>query len=412
MPKGETSAARKGEKTKKRITVIDGVLVGEAPIFVIQSGNDFESIRGDKHITRITDRRLIGAAQPFFTITIEGTVYATPTLGLEYHHLMQLIKRGLALGDKLPKFDNAKHGGKFDIFRNTEMEKFRKSIPGEPDWGTPAWLINTDFQSEKDFLEASELGYFLKKDFTAGQKLGFKNAFQYFFGQQHKITAEQTADMVKFGIADLEDYNFTKKGGFSGIREANKAKKLGFKKAKIYQKATDAGFENKEQYDAVTKHKWEDLATYKEAIKFKFDIKEKQFYEKVKLEPAFNPYWNHIVNLASGHYGRDEKRQIDLIDFIRNESNMIEFGYEAGYEFFWQAEVLDYLRSAKGRSVAYEKIVEIALKPHPFQKTTESKVIDFLINDDEVNTLGRAIPRDSKFSFDRDRTKVDSVRKQ
>ena len=64
MPKGETSRG-KGEKTKKRITVIDGVLLGEAPIFVIQSGNDFESIRGDKHITRIKDRRLIGAAQPF-----------------------------------------------------------------------------------------------------------------------------------------------------------------------------------------------------------------------------------------------------------------------------------------------------------------------------------------------------------
>ena len=320
------------KKTKKPIKVIDGVLIGEAPIFVIQSGNDFESIRGDRHITRIMEKRLVGAPTNYFTITIDGTVYATPTLGLEYHHLMQLIKRGLALGDKLPKFDHAKHGGKFDIFHNTEMEKFRKSIPGEPVWGTPAWLINTDFHSEKDFVDASELGYFSKKDFTAGQKLGFKNAFQYFFGQNHKINAEQTADMVKFGIADLEDYNFTKKGGFSGIREANKAKKLGFRKAKIYHKATEGGFENKEQYDAVTKHKWKDLATYKEAMKFKFDIKEKQFYEKVKHEPAFNPYWSHIVNLASGHYGRDPKRQTNLIDFIRNEADMIEFGYEAGYE--------------------------------------------------------------------------------
>ena len=77
-----------------------------------------------------------------------------------------------------------------------------------------------------------------------------------------------------------------------------------------------------------------------------------------------------------------ETKQVELIDFIRNESNMIEFGYEAGYESFWQAEVLDYLRSAKGR-VFLMKNRRSRLKPHPFQNTTKAKVINFLINDEK-----------------------------
>ena len=411
MPKEDASKKGKREKTDKSITVIDGELSGQESIILVLSGNDFESIRNDRHIVRI-ERSFDGRRynELYFCIIIDGMMYATPTLNLEYQQLMQLIKRGLALGDKLPKFNTSKHGAGFDRFRNEKLQQFRASIPAKPNWGEPAWLISTDFQSEKDFLEASELGYFSKKDLTAGKKLGFENAFQYFFGQHHKIDAKQTADMINYGIADLESYNFTKKGGFESLKEADKAKKLGFTKAKIYHKAMEGGFANKDQYDAVTKHKWKDLATYKEAMSYKFDIEEKQFYEKIKSEPQFKIYWNQMVSLSrlAGY----ETKQVELIDFIRNESNMIEFGYEAGYESFWQAEVLDYLRSAKGRSVSYEKIVEVALKPHPFQNTTKAKVINFLINDDEVNTLGRAIPRDSKFSFDRDRTKVDSVRKQ
>ena len=45
----------------------------------------------------------------------------------------------------------------------TKLQQFRASIPAKPNWGEPAWLISTDFQSEKDFLEASELGYFPKR---------------------------------------------------------------------------------------------------------------------------------------------------------------------------------------------------------------------------------------------------------
>ena len=410
MPKEDASKKGKREKTDKSITVIDGQLTGQESIIIVPSGNDFESIRNDRHIVRIKHNLDGRRTSLYFCIIIDGMMYATPTLNLEYQQLMQLIKRGLALGDKLPKFDTGKHGVGFDRFHNQKLQQFQASIPAKPKWGEPAWLISTDFQSEKDFIEASELGYFSKKDFTAGQKLGFENAYQYFFGQHHKIDAKQTADMINYDIANLENYNFTKKGGFESLKEADKAKKLGFTKAKIYHKAMEGGFANKDQYDAVTKHKWKDLATYKEAMSYKFDIEEKQFYEKIKTEPQFKIYWNQMVSLSriAGY----ETKQVELIDFIRNESNMIEFGYEAGYEFFWQAEILDYLRSAKGRSVTYEKIVEVALKPHPFQNTTKAKVINFLINDDEVNTLGRAIPRDSKFSFDRDRTKVDSVRKQ
>ena len=408
MPKKDSLKPGKREKPDKTITVIDGQLRGVDSSIIVPSGNDFESIRNDRHIVRINHNLDGSRTTSYFCIIIDGMMYATPTLNLEYRQLMQLIKRGLALGDKLPKLEMVKHGEKFDIFRNQELADNRRSIPHEPVWGTPVWLISTDFQSEKDFLDASELGYFSKSDYNTGQKLGFKNAFQYFFGRYHKIDSEQTADMVKFGIADLESYNFTKKGGFSGIREANKAKKLGFRKAKIYQKAIDGGFENKDQYDAVTKHKWKDLATYKEAMSYKFDIKEKHFYEKVKTEPQFKTYWNQMISLA--RIGRSETLRVNLIDFVRKESDMIEFGYEAGYESFWQAEVLDYLRSAKGKSVTYEKIVELALKPHPFQKTAEAQVIDFLIHDDDINALGRAIPRDSKFSFDKERIKLDSVR--
>ena len=62
----------------------------------------------------------------------------------------------------------------------------------------------------------------------------------------------------------------------------------------------EGGFADKDQYDAVTKHKWKDLATYKEAMSYKFDIEEKQFYEKIKSEPQFKIYWNQMVSLSYG----------------------------------------------------------------------------------------------------------------
>ena len=68
----------KREKTDKSITVIDGELSGQESIILVLSGNDFESIRNDRHIVRI-ERSFDGRRynELYFCIIIDGMMYAT-----------------------------------------------------------------------------------------------------------------------------------------------------------------------------------------------------------------------------------------------------------------------------------------------------------------------------------------------
>ena len=373
------------EKKKRTVVVVKGAFSAK-PDITIPSANEFESIRGDRAV--IHDE--VGK---FHAIVIDGVTISTPDLDLNYTKLLELVDRGLATG-VVPvalMFHDSKHadGKKLSLAHwSMQMESIR-SEEGGPEYLSTNWLINTDFKSEKEYLEATHKGYLSKEDMEIGDKNGFLNGPIYYFGLHIGLGAKNSLRALDLGIGDLDLYQFTTKGKFSSRDEAVLARKKGFTNITEYEDAVNLGCNTKAQYDAIKTHNWPDLATFLRAEKNGFKPDESELYHMIVDTPHYQLYCDRIRTHNCG----------ESLDLMRFHWKMVDFQYEAGYDKLWKAEVLDLLRSTKDRRVQYEHIVDIAKRSHPFEGGTKAEALKFLLDDDQVNEIGRAIPRDKIFEF-------------
>ena len=383
------------EKKKRVVVVVKGTFSAK-PDITISSANEFESIRGDRPV--IHDE--VGK---FHAIVIDGVTISTPDLDLNYTKLLELVDRGLATG-VVPvalMFHDSKHadGKKLSLAHwKMHMESIR-SEEGGPEYLSTNWLINTDFKNEKEYLEATHKGYLSKEDMEMGDEKGFLNGPIYYFGLHIGLDAKKSLRALDLGIGDLDLYYYTTKGKFSTRDEAMIAREKGFTKRTEYDDAVSLGCNTKAQYDAIKTHNWPDLATFLRAEKNGFEADESELYHLIVDTPHYQLYCDRIRTHNCG----------ESLDIMRYHWKMVDFQYEAGYDKLWKAEVLDLLRSTKDRRVQYEHIVDIAKRLHPFESGTKAEALKFLLDDDQVNEIGRAIPRDKIFEFLKGRQRKDSI---
>lgn len=398
MKKGTSEDPPKAKKkTPKPVTQVIGRVFAET--FVeLKSANQFEAIRGERHVIRdLTTKHHV--------IVIEGVMYKTPSLGLDYVDLLSLVKRGLATGEK-PTYEQALDSSHSDGVAlskrawNNKFENLRRSRKGNPSYLSTEWLFATDFKSESDYITATNKGYFSTKDYNAGEKGGFVNGPHLYFARQIGLDAKQSLEALNLGLGNLDDYQFLKKGKFDNREQAQDARDKGFRLKKKYLAAIEMGCNSKEQYLAIVKHGWENLGAFKEAERVGFKSNEAELYKTIKETPIYRAYSNRIFSYT------DE----EALDIMRHYRTMVDFQHEADYDKLWKAEVLDLLRSAKGKSVSYDDIFKKALEPHSFEGTaTKAEVLEYLIHDDQANKLGRAIPRDKVFEFLKSRQRREPI---
>lgn len=396
---GKKPKKAKEEKPKPATQVSGRAYVSEGYID-LNSANHFEAIRGDRHV--IHDK-----SSKYHIMVIEGVMYRTPDLGLDYANLLSLVKRGLATGEK-PSYEQtapSTHKDGIAISKtawNNKFENIRKSRKGTPKFLSTEWLFATDFKSESDFITATNKGYFSMKDYKAGEKDGFSNGPHFYFARQIGLDATQSMEALNLGLGNLDDYRFLKKGKFDTREQAQDARDKGFRFKKKYLAAMEMGCSSKDQYLAIVRHGWENLPSYKEAEKVGFKPNESELYKTIKETSTYNAYSNRIFSYSDS----------EALDIMRHYRSMVDFQYEAGYDKLWKAQVLDLLMSAKGKSVSYDDIFKKALEAHSFEGTaTEAQVLDYLIHDDQANRLGRAIPRDKVFEFLKDRQRREPIGK-
>lgn len=388
---------RAKKKIPKPVTQVIGRVYAET--FVeLKSANQFEAIRGERHVIR-------DPVTKHHVIVIEGVMYKTPSLSLDYVDLLSLVKRGLATGEKPTYLDevDSEHRDGVALSNqawNNKFENLRRSRKGNPSYLSTEWLFATDFKSESDYITATNKGYFSTKDYKAGEKGGFANGPHLYFARQIGLDAKQSLEALNLGLGDLDDYQFLKKGKFDNREQAQDARDKGFKFKKKYLDAMDMGCNSKDQYLAIVKHGWENLSAFKEAEKVGFTPKESKLYKTIKETPIYNAYSNRIFSHSD----------VQALDIMRHYRTMVDFQHEAGYDKLWKAEVLDLLMSAEGKSVSYGGIFEVALETHSFEGTaTETQVLEYLIHDDQANKLGRAIPRDKVFEFLKSRERREPI---
>ena len=395
------STSEDSPKTKKKIpkpvTQVNGRVYAET--FVeLKSANQFEAIRGERHVIR-------DPATKHHVIVIEGVMYKTPSLGLNYVDLLSLVKRGLATGEKPTYLDevDSEHSDGVALSNQAWKNKFenlRRSRKGNPSYLSTEWLFATDFKSESDYITATNKGYFSTKDHKAGVKGGFANGPHLYFARQIGLDAKKSLEALNLGLGDLDDYQFLKKGKFDDRVQAQDARDRGFRLKKKYLAAMEMGCNSKDQYLAIVKHGWENLSAFKEAERVGFSPKESELYKTIKETPIYHAYSLRIFSHSD----------VQALDIMRHYRTMVDFQHEAGYDKLWKAEVLDLLMSAEGKSVSYGGIFEVALETHSFEGTaTEAQVLEYLIHDDQANKLGRAIPRDKVFEFLKSRQRREPI---
>jgi hypothetical protein len=385
------------KKIPKPVTQVTGRVFAET--FVeLKSANQFEAIRDERHVIR-------DQVAKHHVIVIEGVMYKTPSLGLDYVDLLSLVKRGLATGEK-PTYErevNSEHSDGVALSKqawNNKFENLRKSRKGNPSYLSTEWLFATDFKSESDYITATNKGYFSTKDHKAGEKGGFANGPHLYFARQIGLDAKQSLEALNLGLGDLDDYQFLKKGKFDNREQAQDARERGFRFKKKYLAAMEMGCNSKDQYLAIVKHGWENLGAFKEAENVGFKPKEAELYKTIKETPIYRAYSNRIFSYSD----------VEALDIMRHYRTMVDFQHEAGYDKLWEAEVLDLLMSAEGKSVSYGDIFKVALETHSFEGTaTEAQVLEYLIHDDQANKLGRAIPRDKVFEFLKSRQRREPI---
>ena len=399
MKKGTDEGPPKSEKkTPKPVIQVNGRAYASDDWVELKSANHFEAIRGDRHV--ICDQ-----AAKHHVIVIEGVMYKTPSLGLDYVDLLSLVKRGLATGEKpaCEQVVDSLHSDGVALSKqawNNKFENLRKSRKGNPNYLSTAWLFATDFKSESDYIAATNKGYFSTKDYKAGEKEGFENGPHLYFARQIGLDATKSLEALNLGLGDLNGYQFLKKGKFDNREQAQDARERGFRFKKKYLDAMDMGCNSKDQYLAIVKHGWENLSAFKEAEKVGFSPKESELYKTIKETPIYRAYSNRIFSYSD----------VQALDIMRHYRTMVDFQHEAGYDKLWKAEVLDLLRSAEGKSVSYGDIFKVALETHSFEGTaTEAQVLEYLIHDDQANKLGRAIPRDKVFEFLKSRQRREPI---
>lgn len=392
-----TGEEAKEEKPKPTVQVTGRSYFSEGWI-ELDSANHFEAIRGDRHVIH----------DPYaesHVMVIEGIMYRTPDLGLDYVDLLSLVNRGLATGE-VPTYEQTapsthKDGiGISKIAWNNKLENLRKSRKGNPTYLSTEWLFSTDFKSESDYIKATNKGYFSTKDYKAGEKEGFSNGPHFYFARQIGLDATQSLEALDLGLGDLDDYQFLKKGKFETREQAQDARDKGFKFKKKYLKAMEMGCNSKDQYLAIVKHGWESLSTFMEAENAGFKPNEAELYDLINETGHYERYYDAIFT----------NNDFEALDIMRHYRSMVDFQHEAGYDKLWKAEVLDLLMSAEGKSVSYDDIFKKALEAHSFEGTaTETEVLDYLIYDDQANRLGRAIPRDKVFEFLKSRERREPI---
>jgi len=393
---GKKSKKANEEKPKPAIQVSGRAYVSEGYID-LNSANHFEAIRGDRHV--IHDK-----SSKYHIMVIEGVMYRTPDLGLDYADLLSLVNRGLATGEKPSYEQTAPSTHKAGVAAsktswNNKLENIRKSRKGNPAYLTTEWLFGTDFKSESDYITATNLGYFSTKDFKTGEKEGFSNGPHFYFAREIGLDAAKSLEALNFGLDNLPDYEFVKKGKFNTKEQAFDARDKGFTQKKKYLEAMKMGCSSKDQYLAIVKYGWKDLASFQKAENVGFEPNEAELYETITSTDHYEDYCSAIL-----------RGDVEALDIMRHYRSMVDFQHEAGYDKLWKAEVLDLLMSAKGESVSYDDIFKKALETHSFEGTaTEAQVLDYLIHDDQANRLGRAIPRDKVFEFLKSRERREPI---
>lgn len=276
---GKKSKKAKEEKPNPAVQVSGRAYVSEGYID-LNSANHFEAIRGDRHV--IHDK-----SSKYHIMVIEGVIYRTPDLGLDYADLLSLVNRGLATGEK-PTYEQtapSTHRDGIAISErawNNKFENIRKSRKGNPSYLSTEWLFATDFKSESDYITATNKGYFSMKDYKAGEKGEFSNGPHFYFARQIGLDATESMETLNLGIGNLDDYRFLKKGKFDTREQAQDARDKGFRFKKKYLAAMEMGCSSKDQYLAIVKHGWENLPSFKEAEKVGFKPNESELYRSLR----------------------------------------------------------------------------------------------------------------------------------
>lgn len=388
MEKGDATAI------KEILVEVAGNLTSTTHI-TIDSGNDFEKIREDRPV--IYDKN-----QRRHVVVREGVAFCTPDRGLPYSGLMDLISRGLAVEappqiKKQEDRENDRHSISFEAW-NKKLDRLKHTRKIDS-FLSSEWLLKTDFKSEKEYFDATTQGYFSSRDFKAGTKGGFSCGPVYYLAKEMKLDAEKVVEAMKYGISDSVFLDYLLEGGFEDRHQAENAKERGFSTFDEMKEAEKLGCNTKDQMTAIKKHGWPDLPTFQSAERMGFRSDELDLFIEVRDNKDYSEYWNHISRYS------DE----GALSIMRTTRKLVDFQIACGYEELWQAAVLDYLHSAKGNSVAFSEVLAVSNIPHPFEECDENKVQEFLINDDHVNKLGRAIPRDRFFEFGKGRKVKESI---
>lgn len=390
-----------GKKTPKEIIK---TLNGEISNVDIQipSANEFESIRDGQPVFH-------DAANEIHAIVIDSIIYSTPSRGLSYPKLLELIRRGLGVSEMpyLMKHCNDGHftidiGGNAPswtaVALNNRLTTLEKSCLGK--FGSPQYLVSTDFKTENQFIRATESGYLSQKDFKHGTAEKYANGPVYYFAMEYGFEPNDAELALRMGIRDPETLEFVIVGDFTSREGAEAAKAAGFIDNETWQEAQNLGCSTHDQYVAITKHDWPTLSDYNQAKSYGFEEDEAKLYKDLIGVPHYANYLDHIDAGCSAS-----------LRVFRTAAEMIDFQHEAGYDTYWKALILNHLRSVKGKTVSYNDIMSVAeLEEHPFETGTEAEVLRFLVEDDQVNEIGRAIPRDKKFSLFKNREMHQAIR--
>ena len=368
--------------------------VSRVDIFM-PSANQFESIRNGQPVFH-------DVAAGIHAIVIDSIIYSTPSRGLTYPNLLELIRRGLA-GSEIPTLMKHCNDGPLSLGLSATAAEWTGTAHSDRlsilevkcsgKFGTPQYLVATDFKTEKQFVHATECGYLSQKDYKRGTAKKYANGPVYYFALENGFGPNDAELALGLGIRDVETLTFVLDGDFTSLADAQNAKANGFTDNETWNEAIDLGCTTYEQYLAITEHDWPNLSDYKQAISFGFKEDETKLYNDLISVPHYVNYLEHIKEGCEAS-----------LHLFRTAAEMIDFQFEAGYDKYWKALILNHLRSVRGRTVSYEAIAAVAqLDEHPFQKGSKAEVLNFLVTDDQVNEIGRAIPRDEKFSLFKDR---------
>lgn len=389
-----------GKKAPKEIIKTLNANVSRVDIFM-PSANQFESIRNGQPVFHDIEANV-------HVIVIDSVIYSTPSRGLIYPKLLELIRRGLA-GSEIPKLMKHCNDGPLSLKLGStaadwthtaltdKLSEFEKKCQGG--FGTPKYLVATDFKTEKQFVNATECGYLSQKDYKHGTAKKYANGPVYYFAMENGFGPNDAELALNLGIKDTETLIFVLDGNFTSLAAAKEAEANGFTDNEIWNEAINLGCTTYDQYLAITEHDWPSLSDYNQAISFGFKEDETKLFNDLISVPHYKNYLNAIRNGCKAS-----------LHLFRTAAEMIDFQYEAGYDKYWKALILNHLRSVKGRNVSYEAIVAVAnLDSHPFEEGNKSEVLNFLVTDDQVNEIGRAIPRDERFSLFKDRKQHQAI---